>query len=433
MNSEQSSQRPNLTFLLLVFCLALVVNFGVGLKFGIAKPMASDAEHYLDIARSLAAGHGFYLPHGFWPQAPTMSRSPAWPFTVSLALRLFPHAAPDTVMRCLVLTLNALVATLVGALALRLFAWRSVALLAAAAYAVYPTPLFLACQGASETIFLLCGLAGTLLVLGKGWRPFVGMLVLGCAALSRPNFVLWVGSAGALWLVSAVWTRSLCLAGTGRRAAAALLFLVPSLLWAARNYTVCGDFPVFSTLRGQTFYGGNNAVVADTLEYWGYWVFPDLVPGEPRMEDLARTKSEYQVDCYYYARGKDYVRQHAFAMPRLVLGKLVRAYVPMPWKPAWGTYAISVLRLALYGLAATGALLAWRRTVPVFRLVVGAMILTNVATVMVFWGCARFAFAWEPFVLPWAAFAVWQVCTARSRRAISEVGRGRPRPAGTGT
>ena len=416
----------NVKLLGVVFVAAFAVNLVVGLKFGIAKPMASDAEHYLDIATSLAAGHGFTLPHGFWPQAPTMSRSPAWPFTVSLALRLFPHASPDTVMRCLVLALNALVAALVGALTLRLFERRSAAILAAAAYAVHPTPLFLACQGASEMIFLLCGLAGTLLVLGKGWRPYAGMVVLGCAALSRPNFVLWIGFAGALWLIAAL--RARCRADVPirpagramawRGALAALLFLLPSLFWAARNYTVCGDFPVLSTLRGQTLYGGNNPMVADTLEWWGYWVFPDLLPGETRMEDLSHTKSEYEVDCYYYARGRDYIRQHAFAMPRLVLGKLVRSYVPMPWKPAWGTYAIAVVRLMLFALAAAGAVMAWRSTASPFKIVLGAMILTNVVTVSVFWGCARFAFAWEPFLLPWAALAVCQVCAPRCRRAI---------------
>jgi hypothetical protein len=505
--------------ILLVVMIALAVNFAVGMKFGMATTMTSDAEHYLDIAKSLAAGQGYFLTHGFWPDVPTISRSPAWPFTVSLALRLFPSVSPDLVMRCLALLLNSLVAVLVALLARRLLGGyereeasreaaksrrggdinsaqggnqyssfapsrlrvRYLPLLAGCVYAVYPTPLYLACNGASEMLFLALTLAGTLMLLGgkdfsreavKAQRggdvlsatggkqnspfassrlrvrpvflPAFGFLLLGLACLVRPNFILWIGFAillaGFYWLKGGNQRRmgltrsreganeeknkALCseeqnttgvsypldngffsyrvFASSREAILLVFIFLLPSTFWAARNDTITGHFPVFSTLRGQTFYGGNNDIVSGTHEFWGYWVFPDQIPGEPEMEELAKTKSEYEVDCYYYDKGKDWVRTHVGQIPGLMVGKLVRAYVPVPWKPTKATVAVSVLRWVLYLAALLGVIIFWRALDLRFRIILGAMILTNAATVVIFWGCARFAFAVEPFLIPLA-------------------------------
>ena len=99
-----------------------------------------------------------------------------------------------------------------------------------------------------------------------------------------------------------------------------------------RNYKISGEFPVLSTLRGQTFYGGNNDLVANTWRWWGYWVFPNAIPGETPMVELAEFMSEVDVDAYYTQRGKAWIRAHIAGLPRLALGKLTRAYVPVPWK-----------------------------------------------------------------------------------------------------
>jgi hypothetical protein len=187
---------------------------------------------------------------------------------------------------------------------------------------------------------------------------------------------------------------------------ATVLFLIPSTLWACRNYGICGHFPVLSTLRGQTFYGGNNDVVANDLEYWGYWVFPNSIPGETTMLALAASLSEYQVDCYYFTKGKDYARKNWFAMPRLLLGKAIRAYVPVPWKPGLGAYVVSAFRWVVFLSALIGIYLLWRRLNTGCLIIVGAMAMTNLFTVLMFWGCARFSFALEPFLLPFSACAV---------------------------
>lgn len=404
------SSKPYTAGLVVIFVCAFLVNMVVGVKGGLARPMQSDASYYLKIASSLAQGQGFMLHEGFWPNTPTMSRSPAWPFVVSGVLRLFPSVSPDLAMRLLALGLNAGLAVLVAGLAFRITRKMGVAMVAGLAYVIHPVALYLAYEGESEILFLILAVGGTSFLLSTSRWRWLGFLLLGSASLVRANFVLWIVffailSAALMLLFRDQISRRWVWQGI----LAVILFLLPPMLWAGRNYHVCGHFPVFSTLRGQTLYGGNNPVVANDLEYWGYWIFPNSIPGETPMVTLSETKSEFEVDCYYYSLGKKYIRDHWFSMPRLLLGKVIRAYVPVPWKPNWGSYAVSAYRWLLYGLAVVGLCLIGRGVGRVYGTVISAMLVTNVITVLVFWGCGRFAFAVEPFLLPFAAVAIWRL------------------------
>jgi hypothetical protein len=169
---------------------------------------------------------------------------------------------------------------------------------------------------------------------------------------------------------------------------------------------VCGHFPVLSTLRGQTFYGGNNTVVAKDFKYWGYWVFPNSIPGEKPMVELAKTLTEYEVDAYYYSKGKQYIAGNPLSMPRLLIGKLVRAYVPIPWRLTRASGVVSAYRWLLYLVALIGIWGWWKHGDGTYRIVFLAIVMTNIATVLVFWGCSRFAFPLDPFLFPFAAAVV---------------------------
>jgi 4-amino-4-deoxy-L-arabinose transferase-like glycosyltransferase len=389
-----------------VLALALGVNLAVATRLGLGRPMASDAHYYLALAQSLAAGQGYVLRDGFWPNAPTLSRSPGWPALIAGALKVCPRGDPDTVMRLLGLGLNALAAALVAALTWRLFRRRAAAAAAGVAYTFHPAAVYYAYEGASEILFGVLLLAGALVVLGgrRGWRWAGGGLVLGLACLVRPNavvapFFAAVPAALVLWRTHRrEWVRAAAVA-----LAVATLFLAPSLAWAARNQRVCGHFPVLSTLRGQTFYGGNNALVADTLAVWGYWVFPNSIPGEPPMAELAARMTEYEVDVYYFRQGQRYLAAHPSAWPRLLLGKLVRAWVPIPWKPTAGSLAVSAFRWLLYVAAAWGLVRLWRATDPRFQWVFWGLLGSTLFTVLAFWGCSRFVFPMEMLLLPFAA------------------------------
>lgn len=402
---------------MLALLVALVVNLGMGFTLGMGRAMESDSFYFLRIARSLAEGQGFRLREGFWPESPTMSRAPAWPFAISLTLRVFGNASPDRVMRILVLTLNSVVAVLVGVLTMRLFRKPSLSWIAMACYVLHPTALYLAYTGESEILFLVLALAGTILLL-KEWRfKWLGFLCLGLSCLVRANFIPWVAffvmllgvgswrkrmSPGWLLDVGGGWLNFPFL----RLAICVLMFAAPAGLWMVRNYRACGRFPVLNTLRGQTFYGGNNVVVDHNRKFWGYWVFPDEIPGEIPMRELARTRSEVEVDTYYFSRGKSYVQQHWNTMPLLVVGKLVRAYVPVPWNLTAGTAVVSGYRWLMYLGTLAGLWIAWRRLDSGYEYIVLAMVCANVFTVVLMWGCARFAFELEPFLLPFAACGI---------------------------
>jgi hypothetical protein len=410
-----------------VFAVALALNLAFGLLHGMNRPMESDAAYFRDIARSLAAGTGYRLPGGFWPDQPTMTRAPAWPFTVSLGLRAMGHISPDTAMRAVALLVNAFVAPLVAVLALMLFRRLSVTVLSGLCYAAHPSALFFASTGLSEPLFVLLAVAGTILALaGNRQVPWaiamtdsvsvaamkpsmrrmlhiLGWLLLGAASLARVSFVVWPVVVAVLSL-SRIRRNAMPL--TTRMAAWAVLlgaaFAAAPLAWTVRNAAVCGRFPVLSTIRGQTFYGGNNPVVASDFKYWGYWVFPDAVPGETPMSRLAARMSEIQVDEYYMQRSVEFLRANPEKMPWMILGKLVRAYVPVPWKWDPRTAVASAFRWILYIAAAWGAWRVGKDMDPAFRTMLGAMFTVNIATVALFWGHARFAFELEPFLIPLA-------------------------------
>jgi len=185
-----------------------------------------------------------------------------------------------------------------------------------------------------------------------------------------------------------------------------------------------------STIRGQTFYGGNNEVVAKDLEMWGYWIFPDSVPGETPMRELASTKSEYEVDDYYFRKGTAFVERNIRDMPRLWLGKMIRAFVPIPWKFSLGSWAVCVFRWLIYIGVLLGLCIGWRGVPRAYNTFLLSTVAVTVVTVLGFWGCGRFAFAMEPFLLPIAGAGVaggpGVIKKIASRRAApQETGRAR--------
>lgn len=395
--------------------VALVVNLAASAALGFRRPMASDAFYFRDIAHNVATGKGYRQTESLWPGTLTMTRLPGWPLAMAGVFWLFPNADRDVTMRITAIVVNSAAAVVVGLLAFRLFGRPATGLLAGIVYAVHPTGIYSAYTGLSEPLFALTMAGGVLLLLSH--RPvtaIAGFALVGYACLVRPNYLLWGALAVAVvaWLV---WRGSMSL---GRKTMAIGLVglaitTLPALGWAWRNHGVCGHFPVLSTIQGQTFYGGNNEVVAARGRYWGYWVFPDQIPGEKPMASLAGSKSEYEVNRYYQQRGSEFIKEHPSAMPMLWVGKLVRTFVPIPWNVTVETLAVSAYRWLFYIAAAIGVVLLWRTVDVRYRAALLAMFGATVATVLWFWGCARFAFAFEPFLIPFAAALVWRLWERR--------------------
>jgi hypothetical protein len=188
------------------------------------------------------------------------------------------------------------------------------------------------------------------------------------------------------------------------------LFSLPLSLWILRNYMVSGRFPLISTIEGETLYGANNDLVANQVDLWGYWVMPDLVPGESSKRQLAeQCGSDLALNDYYVARGRGWIASHGRDLPRLLLGKLVRAFVPMPWKFSLGTYFAFSYRLLL-DVALLLLWANWRSRAPAqFLLAVLTMLVLVLMTTMVFYGNNRFTHVMlEILYLPLIAVGIEQ-------------------------
>jgi hypothetical protein len=72
------------------------------------------------------------------------------------------------------------------------------------------------------------------------------------------------------------------------------------------------------------------------------------------------------------------------------LGKLIRGFVPMPWKPVAATYFAFSYRLLLDILVVATALWWWRATPRLYLLLCVAMLGVLLLTTVVFYGNNRF-------------------------------------------
>jgi hypothetical protein len=359
-----------------------------------------DGPFYIGIARNLAAGKGYILTDSFWPDQLTMGRAPLWPALLTVPAFLFPGAGDHQLLRVTAAFLNVLSALLFLGITWVLSRNIRIAVLAGLGYAFYPVALALTSGGFSEIPYVFVAAAGILLILYGGKFLYPGVLVMGLAPLVRSNFIALPVMVAAAALIarhllrplgfSKIWPRFAILAG---------LFWLPSALWIVRNYALSGEFPVLSTIEGETLYGANNDHIASGLKDWGYWVMPDEIPGELPKSVLARSMSERQLDRYYHAKAMAFLKQHWFELPRLELGKLIRAFIPVPWVANWSSYAVFFFRAVLYGAILLNLPTLFASD-PRYRLIVTGMFLVVLLTVIVYYGTYRFTFCAEVFLIP---------------------------------
>jgi 4-amino-4-deoxy-L-arabinose transferase-like glycosyltransferase len=254
---------------LCLLLLALVPRLALALVF-LRVPISMDDMHQYDmLARSLIAGNGYrwyaradvetlqpYLQafYGFTlpvDQVPvegyrTVFRAPGYPFFLAGVYGASGLTDRFAAARLIQALMGASLAPLTALLALRLGLVRRIALLAGGIVAVYPILVFYPLALASENLFILLLLAGTILLLEAIERErtatAVGAgLLLGLATLTRSTLIAFL-PLGAL----ALWHRGASTGrggrGVGPRLAiifslAACLAIVP---WAVRNSLVLG-------------------------------------------------------------------------------------------------------------------------------------------------------------------------------------------------
>src|SRR5665213_305846 len=233
-----------------------------------------DGPFYISLARSMAAGRGYVSDDTPWPNSPHLSRLPLWPWLLTAPRWLFPSASDSAILQGTSIFSHGVVALLLVLLTYRLWGDLLAASLAGAMFALYPVALALMDSGLSEHAFLLATTSGIWLLLYPGWRQAIGSLLLGFSVLARSNGVLLPVlfiAVALIWRWSWIrhWRRTVLLSA---------IFYLPVGMWILRNYIVSGDI-LINAMEGETLYGANNPVVANDLLTWGYWVFPDAIPG----------------------------------------------------------------------------------------------------------------------------------------------------------
>ena len=406
-----------------VCIIGLTVLLGLAWKNGLDEPFGAgtDASQYVGIAASMAHGGGYRNPAGLWPEQPALDRMPVWPVILSLGMRVFPNALDERVARLTSIISLALAGVAFAVLCRRLGARPGLSLVGGLCVSLSPVTAYLGLGGLSEIPFILIVGTGLALAFSGPRYLHLSALLIGLGALARPNFVLVpLLFAGFIFLLPSTRRRFLC-GGSLRRAALALLLtLLPTALWLARNYELTGRFPLLTSVYGETLYGSNNERVTNEVGCWGMWIFPDSIPGEtPKLLLKRRFHNEVALSDYYAAQSMAWIRTHVPNLPRLVVGKLVRGCVPVPWgdSPTPLDFLAAFARFMVQCLFLVTAPFWWRGMSRPYLLFLAALGITNLITTVVFYGSVRQNFCFfEVFTVPCTVLGIGAWMDARRKR-----------------
>jgi hypothetical protein len=405
-----------------VFFISLIILVVVTFAWGPSKKFypGADSEQYMAIGQSLASGNGFKDPVGPWPNLPDYARMPAWPAIISIGSLVAPGVSPEAATRFANGVCLSFAGTFFCALCLLLGVAPKLSTVAGLSVSLSPSLVYLSVDGMSEISFVMILAIGiTTLLAGRRWL-YPAAVILGTAALVRSNFILVPPTFLALaLLMRATRAELLTKVKLTRAILACVLATTPALLWTLRNAEITGRFPLLSSVEGETFYGANNDVVANNLEYWGYWVMPDNIPGEASKSKLANQLGcDLALNDYYHRKGMTWLKNNISALPRLELGKFVRAFVPIPWTPRPASYVAFLCRFLLYVLWVALLPLWWPRISRTYLLFCLAMAVTHFVTTACYYGIYRFTHCYiEIFFIPCIALGLQQWSTRRPRTA----------------
>ena len=290
------------------------------------------------------------------------------------------------------------------------------------------------------TFLSLASLALLLFARDRGWTVGAALpgLLLGAACLARPNTLLFAPLAIGWW----VWAANIRTPSDGSisRARASLvgalalccgivLAIVPATL---RNYSVAGEFTLISSQAGITFFHGNNP------EAYGLYALTGAISGNPlsqpadqrRVAEQAagRPLSQSDVSRYWFGRGIEYLTADPARAAGLILRKLgfwlssdeVPADYSLPAEreltPALWLAPVPfglILALAFLGFRSP----SWREPP---RVLLYGFVLTDLATVLVFYFASRYRVPAVPILAVLAGCGVLElgVLIRRSRAEL---------------
>jgi 4-amino-4-deoxy-L-arabinose transferase-like glycosyltransferase len=296
----------------------------------------------------------------------------------------------------------------------------TVALLAAAIYAVWPTALQYSSQLGSEPLytFLFCSFLWLALRFADHatWlRAIAAGILLGLAMLTRGNAVLMV----ALLVPWSVWQFRKTPRLIVRGLAISLVAVAVLAPWTLRNYCVFHTLIPFETGGGDVALGSYNRIVASDPLYYGYWVYPTSELPEYRAQIIA-PNNEVVRDHVEKQLAMQWTRNHPEKWWYLVESRFRRSWTPflqpksprlfrvgmlVSWSPILILLALGFFPSAIYFLRTGNP--GW---------IIHLGVLHFVFTALIFWGSSRFRYPVEGLcILIASATLVW-ICQRIRRR-----------------
>ena len=360
---------------------------------GLDYPLEGDEGGYHGVAASFLRGDGWEDPAG---------RKSYLPPLISIQLLLVHiFAGPDPVAaRWAMVLFSSLVAPVLFLVTRKLFVGRNdVALLAAAAWVLYPPSIYYASRLLTETTaaLLVVGGLGAFLWTARtksSWPALLTGTLWGLSALNRPVFLL---------LPLALLVAQLALSRVGqfswswswRRWALGLAaFVLVMAPWTVRNYVEHGVFmPTHS--GGGVVLMISNGTLTDPKIQAGYYDYPN--PQHERI--LAQARSELERDAMSRRLAVDEIKKNWRLLPRPILNRAKNFWTtrPDPYDPTWtrnDTIMLLFWGPVLVFFLTSSFTRSWRQNWPALVIVLYAFLLT-----LPFWGTPRFRFPVDAIVI----------------------------------
>lgn len=411
LGKSKTSYTPRSTSLILVLLLFIgtIARVAVDAHEGWSTPpvAGTDAGEYDNYAWNLAQGLGYsgFSPDVVGPDGLPLShlttyRSPGTSFAWAGLYRVFGHRY--SVVRATECLMDVLTILLLYWIGYKCYG-RTVGLLTAAVYAIWPTALIYTSQLASEGqyTFLFCCFILLSLEFAErrrwSWAIAAGF-VLGLALLTRGNAIFMV----VLMVPWGIWQfRKMPRAMVRSMAipAVALLTLVP---WTIRNYRVFHAFLPFQSGGGDVLLGSNNRIIANDPSYYGYWIY--AVSDLPEYRDqITAPNNEIVRDQVEKRLAVQWLRDHPETWWYFAETRFRRSWTPFLQAKSPRVFRIGmlvsygpILLLFVVGVFPT-LIRALKTKSPAWLLHLG--ILHFLLTAEVFWGSSRFRYPVEGLII----------------------------------
>ena len=414
-----------------IFVLALLVRLIYNLTVARNYYARDDAALYNHIAYNIAYLHCFCE----YPNHPSVSRAPFWPFILSIfylttpqpSLQLLDSGVGVQVFygRLLLCFIGSFTCVLVYLLARDVFGKR-IALISGIIAALY-TGLFIYDGWLYSDLlytFLLTAFTYSVYRLQqtaqRRWIVLSG-LFLGLATLTRPNGIILLAML-VLWAIAVLRTKKIPWQTVVKSVVAiiciAILLVAP---WTYRNYLASHSFIMVSIGEGDILLGAyNDNVLRGTS---GIWTSPyDITPRPNLPPVVLKGKDTEQYTPEDDKIATDYafhwMEMHRGDMPRLLASHMLSmwTYTPegyLPFIEFPGQLSSQVVRymtllmpIPIFLLAIIGLLVTWQYRKQQFLIVYSVIALTIVQN-LVFYGIMRFRAPIEPLLVLLAGGALW--------------------------